>query len=81
MMFLNSCRWRGSLYVLLQICVSGMRMTLMSARILPGGRGARGIVKQVAAGLETRDILHKGLRVHGDHRNRRRRARRGARPR
>ncbi len=36
-MFLNSCRWRGSVYSLLQIWVSGTPMTLMSVRILPGG--------------------------------------------
>ncbi len=37
MMFLNSWRWRGSVYSALQIWVSGMPITLMSARNCPGG--------------------------------------------
>ncbi len=32
MMFLNSWRWRGSVYSALQIAVSGTPMTLMSDR-------------------------------------------------
>jgi hypothetical protein len=38
-MFLKSCRWRGSLYVALQISVSGMPSTLMSSRNFDFGIG------------------------------------------
>jgi len=38
-MFLNSWRWRGSANTALQISVSGMPMTLMSARSSSGARG------------------------------------------
>ena len=39
MMFLNSWRWRGSLYSRLQISVSGTPTTLMSSRSFAGGTG------------------------------------------
>ena len=38
-MFLNSWRWRGSLYSRLQIAVSGTPMTVMSSRNLDFGIG------------------------------------------
>src|SRR5574339_586193 len=33
MMFLKSCRWRGSVYAALQICVSGMPTTCTSYHV------------------------------------------------
>ena len=38
-MFLNSCRWRGSLYTALQISVSGMPITCTSSLNFDGGNG------------------------------------------
>ena len=39
MMFLNSWRWRGSVYSRLQIAVSGTPITVMSGRNFDGGIG------------------------------------------
>ncbi len=39
MMFLNSWRWRGSVYSRLQIAVSGTPMTVMSSRNFEAGSG------------------------------------------
>jgi hypothetical protein len=39
MMFLNSWRWRGSIYSRLQIAVSGTPITVMSSRKREAGSG------------------------------------------
>ena len=66
-MFLNSWRWRASVYSRLQISVSGAPMTLMSSRNFDGGSRLRRIVEEIAAGLDLGDVLVPGLRVHRHH--------------
>ena len=65
-MFLNSCRWRASVYSRLQIAVSGADDVDVVAELRLGQRLGR-VVEQVAARLDLSEVFAPSLGVHCNH--------------